>query len=87
MGAACIALSFPLNNGHIGRAGLFVALVAEVVTARDLARNVVARITRIIALYEEDVQLDRNAPECLVSDLSRARRLRDTARRARRTLP
>jgi len=66
-----------VETAHAESWALFVAVVAAVSTCTAVARWVVTRMTGVIALWAEDVQLDDDEPpDCGTVDLARRRIVR-----------
>lgn len=79
-----LVASFATDNDHLGRAGLFVSAAAAVVSARDLARHVITRLTHVIHLFEEDIELEDDKPPKWLDpyDIARQRRRREAGQRS-----
>lgn len=53
-----LVLSFIINDVDFGHAGLWLGMVALVLSVHQLSQTVISRLTQVMAMFNDDVHLD-----------------------------
>lgn len=75
--AALLLVSVKLDNHHIGRTAVILALIATSLVVRDVGRHIVSRHLHHLDCFLGDVVIPSERSACSTIDLAHRRRRRD----------